>query len=133
MKLEIEKNEPLRVDYEKNEIMSLVNRYYIKPSFDGESVSGIYGSTIVLTDNNNVLSESAIKRKISKIKIEINDNNRIKKIKKGKNYINNINYKDIYKKIKNYFSKKNRKITDKKVNQTFCCLLINNQDEFNLN
>ena len=86
-----------------------------------------------INNNNNVLSESAIKRKISKIKIEINDNNRIKKIKKGKNYINNINYKDIYKKIKNYFSKKNRKITDKKVNQTFCCLLINNQDEFNLN
>ena len=46
----------VNIDYEKNEIMSLVNRYYNKPSFDGESVSGIYGSTIVLTDNNNVLS-----------------------------------------------------------------------------
>lgn len=46
----------VNIDYEKNEIMSLVNRYYYKPSFDGESVSGIYGSTIVLTDSNNVLS-----------------------------------------------------------------------------
>ena len=46
----------VNIDYEKNEIMSLVNRYYYKPSFDGESVSGVYGSTIVLSDSNNVLS-----------------------------------------------------------------------------
>ena len=46
----------INVEFEKNEIMSLVNRYYYKPSFDGIFVSGIYGEQIVLEDSNNVLS-----------------------------------------------------------------------------
>ena len=46
----------INIEFEKNEIMSLVNRYYYKPSFDGISVSGIYGEQIVLEDSNNVLS-----------------------------------------------------------------------------
>ena len=50
----------VNVDYEKNEIMSLVNRYYIKPSFDGISVSGIYGDSVVLIDQNNVLSNYSV-------------------------------------------------------------------------
>lgn len=50
----------VNVDYEKNEIMSLVNRYYIKPSFDGSSVSGIYGDSVVLIDQNNVLSNYSV-------------------------------------------------------------------------
>ena len=44
------------IDYEKNEIMSLVNHYYLKPSFDSSSISGIYQDEIVLVDKNNVLS-----------------------------------------------------------------------------
>ena len=50
----------INIDYEKNEIMSLVNSYYIKPSFDGSSVSGIYGDEIVLIDQNNVLSNYSV-------------------------------------------------------------------------
>lgn len=51
-----ETGDRINIEFEKNEIMSLVNRYYYKPSFDGESVSGIYGDKIVLEDFNNVLS-----------------------------------------------------------------------------
>ena len=47
----------VNIDYEKNEIMSFVNRYYVKPSFDGEVISGVYGSEIVLEDSNYVLSD----------------------------------------------------------------------------
>ena len=50
----------INIDYEKNEIMSLVNSYYIKPSFDGISVSGVYGDEIVLIDQNNVLSNYSL-------------------------------------------------------------------------
>lgn len=50
----------INIDYEKNEIMSLVNSYYIKPSFDGTSVSGIYGSEVILIDQNNVLSNYSV-------------------------------------------------------------------------
>ena len=51
----------VNIDYEKNEIMSLVNRYYIKPSFDGELISGIYNDEFVLIDSNNVLSNYEVK------------------------------------------------------------------------
>ena len=44
------------ISYEKNEILSLVNRYNLKPSFDNSYVSGIYNDEIVLVDKNNVLS-----------------------------------------------------------------------------
>lgn len=47
----------VNIDYEKNEIMSLVNRHFIKPSFDGELVSDVYGKEIILNDSNNVLSD----------------------------------------------------------------------------
>ena len=46
----------INIDFEKNEIMSLVNHYSLKPSFDRSSVSGIYGDEIILTDKNKVLS-----------------------------------------------------------------------------
>lgn len=46
----------VNIDFEKNEIMNLVNHYYVKPSFDGELVSGIYGEKVILQDSNNVLS-----------------------------------------------------------------------------
>ena len=44
------------IEKEKNEIMDLVNKHYVKPSFDGVSFEGIYQESIVLTDSNNVLS-----------------------------------------------------------------------------
>ena len=50
----------VNVDFEKNEIMSLINGYYVKPSFDGGSFSGIYGDELVLIDENNVLSNYSL-------------------------------------------------------------------------
>lgn len=46
----------VNIDFEKNEIMSLVNRFNLKPSFDNFSFKGIYGDELVLVDKNNVLS-----------------------------------------------------------------------------
>lgn len=46
----------VNIDYEKNEIMNLVNSYYVKPSFDGSLISRSYGSEYVLEDSNHVLS-----------------------------------------------------------------------------
>ena len=51
----------VNIDYEKNEIMSLVNRYSVKPSFDSELVSGTYGDKFMLIDSNNVLSDYEVK------------------------------------------------------------------------
>ena len=51
----------INIDYEKNEIMSLVNQYQVKPSFDTELVSGVYGDKTVLIDSNNVLSNYEVK------------------------------------------------------------------------
>ena len=47
----------VNIDYEKNEIMSLVNHYYVKPSFDSEVISGVYNDEVILVDTNNVLSD----------------------------------------------------------------------------
>ena len=46
----------INIDTEKNEIMSLVNHYYLKPSFDSTLVTGLYQDEIVLVDKNKVLS-----------------------------------------------------------------------------
>lgn len=46
----------INIDNEKNEIISLVNNYLVKPSFDGNLISEVYGNSIVLEDNNHVLS-----------------------------------------------------------------------------
>lgn len=46
----------INISYEKNEILSLVNHYNLKPSFDETYISGIYDDEIVLVDKNNVLS-----------------------------------------------------------------------------
>ena len=45
------------IEYEKNEIMDLVNDYYLKPSFDLNSYDGRVGEKIVLSDQNHVLSD----------------------------------------------------------------------------
>ena len=44
------------IDYEKNEIMSLVNSHYMKPSFDSGSFDVVVGDDLVLIDDNHVLS-----------------------------------------------------------------------------
>ena len=44
------------IDYEKNEIMSLVNSHYMKPSFDSGSFDVVVGDDLVLVDDNHVLS-----------------------------------------------------------------------------
>ena len=46
----------INVDIEKNNIMSLVNHYYVKPSFSDNLITGVYHNEIVLVDSNNVLS-----------------------------------------------------------------------------
>ena len=46
----------INIDYEKNEIMSLVNNYYLKPSFDSDSFESPIGDDFVLNDTNHVLS-----------------------------------------------------------------------------
>lgn len=44
------------IDYEKNEIMSLVNSHYMKPSFDSGSFDVVVGDDLVLIDDNHILS-----------------------------------------------------------------------------
>jgi len=72
------------------------------------------------------LTESGIKKKISKIKIEFMENP-ILKNRKG----NKINCKLIFDKIKNSFDKTFGRIVYKNVNQTFCCISKNYQDDLN--
>ena len=40
----------------KNEILRLVNNHYLRPSFNGQTITAQVGETITLTDTNNVLS-----------------------------------------------------------------------------
>ena len=46
----------INVDYEKEEIMKLVNAHYEVPSFNGQSKTGIIGQPITFEDTKNVLS-----------------------------------------------------------------------------
>lgn len=50
----------INVNYERNEIMKLVNAHYNKPSFDGELKTGIVGQQTSFTDTSGVLSEYEI-------------------------------------------------------------------------
>lgn len=61
------------IDFEKNEIMSLVNHYYLKPSFDSSSVSGIYNDQIVLVDKNKVLSNYEVVSTNNSVSIDGNN------------------------------------------------------------
>ena len=47
----------INIDFEKNEIMRLVNSHYLKPSFDSGSFDVVVGDDLVLVDDHNVLSE----------------------------------------------------------------------------
>ena len=71
------------------------------------------------------LTESAIKNKISKIKIDFMDNPNHKE--KNKNNI--IDYNNIFQAIKKSFKDKKRNINFKNVNQTFCCIIKNYLEE----
>ena len=71
------------------------------------------------------LNESAIKNKISKIKIGLMNNQN----HKDKNKYNKIDYDNIFKEIKKSFKEKKRKINFKNVNQTFCCIIKNYLEE----
>ena len=46
----------INIDYEKNEIMSLVDNYYLKPSFDNDSFESPVGDEFILIDRNHILS-----------------------------------------------------------------------------
>ena len=46
----------INIDYEKSEVMSLVNSYFLKPAFDGGSYDVVLGEKIVLNDLNHALS-----------------------------------------------------------------------------
>ena len=78
----------------------------------------------IIHNTSDKLTESSIKNKISKIKIEFLENPNQKNKKKG-----NIDYNNIYENIKKSFTKKFRTIDYKIVNQTFCCPLVNYLDE----
>lgn len=49
------------IEYEKNEIMRLVNAHYTKPSFDNNNYELLYNSEFVIKDDNNVLDMYEIK------------------------------------------------------------------------
>ena len=72
---------------------------------------------IINKSNNNNNNNIKNSESLNIIKFKDNDNNKI-------------DYKKLFNNIKNIFSK-NKKRINKKVNQTFCCILVNNlQDEF---
>lgn len=52
----VTKGDIINIDSYKNEIISLINNYNKKPSFDNNYVKGNYRDTIILNDDNNVLS-----------------------------------------------------------------------------
>ena len=46
----------INLNYERNEIMKLVNSHYNKPSFNGNSINAVIGQEFKITDTNNLLS-----------------------------------------------------------------------------
>lgn len=55
------------VSFEKNEIMSLVNNHYVKPSFDNYEVEMVLGKDLVITDTNGVLENYEVDSKYARI------------------------------------------------------------------
>ena len=53
-------SEEINVENEKNEILNLVNKHNVMPSFTGRCYSDDYGKTLVLEDINNVLNNYVI-------------------------------------------------------------------------
>lgn len=52
----------INVDYERNEILKLVNAHYEKPSFGGEIKQTVIGQTVTFEDSTNVLSKYEVYR-----------------------------------------------------------------------
>ena len=50
----------INIDYERNEIMKLVNAHYNKPSFKDEVKDSVIGQEVIFQDTNNILSEFEI-------------------------------------------------------------------------
>lgn len=48
--------QPINIEKEKNEILSLIANHEVKPSFNGSTINAVIGDTITLNDNNRVLS-----------------------------------------------------------------------------
>lgn len=53
----LDSNDVINVDKEKKEILGLVDKHFIKPSFSGNRFTINYGEDIVLTDENGILNE----------------------------------------------------------------------------
>ena len=64
---------PYNVDAEKNVINSLVAQHYTKPSFNGTTVTAQVGTSVTLTDTNNVLSNYEVYAS-NNANISINEN-----------------------------------------------------------
>ena len=82
------KGNQINVDNEKNEILSLINKYKQVPSFSNQSYTGFLGQELTLNDTNNVLNNYAYQGSISSysnsyIKVKLNKfgENKIKFIK----------------------------------------------------
>lgn len=50
----------INIDMYKNEIIDLVNKHYVKPSFDNINLKEVIGDTVILEDKNNVLNQYEI-------------------------------------------------------------------------
>jgi len=50
----------INLNYERNEIMKLVNSHYNKPSFNGATINAVVGQEFKITDTNGLLSEYEI-------------------------------------------------------------------------
>ena len=81
----------------------------------------------IYNDNNKKCSEKEIKKRISKIRIDTSIFNEKRLYMRDNSNIKNI--KNSFNEIKKIFIKK-KNVDNKKVNQTFCGLPINLQDEF---
>lgn len=89
----------LNIEAEKNEILSLISRHEVKPSFNATTINTVIGDNITLNDNNGVLSEYAVysngNQDVSingntlNIHLKNTGNNQIRFIRK--NYDNDIN------------------------------------------
>jgi len=64
----------INLNYERNEIMKLVNAHYNKPSFNGQTIEAVIGQEFKITDTNGLLSEYEIyNSKNFSIRIDGND------------------------------------------------------------
>ena len=64
----------ININYERNQIMNLVNSHYNKPSFNGTSIEAVIGQEYKITDTNGLMSEYQIYNSNNmSVRIEGND------------------------------------------------------------